>query len=92
MNQTILKAIEIAGGTQAKLAKKTGISQVAVCFLLNGRKGRPVTPSLRTAKKLSDATGIPWVNFMESSNEASKTEIKKNNENKELTSMNEARA
>ncbi|EOV8836299.1 helix-turn-helix domain-containing protein [Cronobacter dublinensis] len=37
MNEYIAKAIEIAG-SQAKLAKQVGVSQVSVCRWLNNKK------------------------------------------------------
>lgn len=90
-NPVILRAINIAGGTAVSLAEKAKISQNAVWKLLHGKSK---CAKYKTAEKLEIAVNgeISRYDFMRPavfiSAEASKTEIKKNNENKELTSMN----
>ena len=82
--------------TVSKIAKLTGVSSRWIFYFM---KDEIKNPSIHKVQRIYDAlkTDMPstntksiktlMVNLMESSNEASKTEIKKNNENKELTSI-----
>lgn len=64
-NQVIKRAIALAGGTQASLAEKAGISQNAVWKLLTGATSRP---SYKTSVALEAAVDseITKLEFMES--------------------------
>ncbi|MCK9622219.1 MAG: helix-turn-helix domain-containing protein [Methylobacter sp.] len=60
-NPIIEKAIEIAGGTQQKLAECSGVSQATIHKLLTG-KSSDMRGS--TATRISSVTGIPVVDLL----------------------------
>lgn len=45
--------------TQAEMARKLDISECAVSFYLSGRRH----PGRKTARRISDLTGIPLIEF-----------------------------
>ena len=60
MNTVIKKAIAVCGG-QVPLAKKANLSQAAIHKLLTGKS---IDMRVSTAKKLSEASGIPISEFL----------------------------
>ena len=53
------------GVTQAALAKKVGVSQVALCNIESGKR----RPSVDVAKKIAAVLGFEWTRFYETADQ-----------------------